>query len=474
MRPLTPTQHLAIIIAILFLAVQIGFSQATYTSVRDGAWNDPGTWSLHGVDPCDCTPSATISGFEVMINHNVSADFDIEIESAGLLTIAIPGSFSMSENTLEVVNGSFISDGFSHLGAFEVATAGYGLFTFPTIIENDIVIRGVLDVLFAEYDSIVIINGDMDIKESGVLNMELACLTFQDGDFASYGESNLDNSALCMMTGDISNAGTMLVSNNTCFTLFEGDLDNSGYFEGVGAVNLMDGDIENMAGTWVDIAWCARDGHGVPMPMECEAVDSICALTGEAGPLSIRNLDMAVERAKGGVLVTWQVSYAENIVRYNVERASEDKGFMLIASVEIEGRSLPPNQYSYMDSSPVDGINYYRIGAVETSGNVYYSAIRSINYSDYSDVELTVYPNPTCNEEVFIMINGLAKTVTGTLVVYLPDGREIDSRVYEMEPGVPISVDVNNHIPGAWIIRFRTATHDFSKIIIVEENPLNY
>jgi hypothetical protein len=266
----------------------------------------------------------------------------------------------------------------------------------------------------------------------------------------------------------------MLVSTNTCFTLFEGDVDNSGYFEGVGAVNLMDGDIENMEGMWIDVAWCARDGHGVPILMDCEAVDSICALTGESGPLSIRNLDMVLERTKSGVLVQWQVSFAENIVRYNVERASENKGFIPIATVEVEGRSLPPNQYTYLDRSPVDGINYYRIGAIEASDNVYYSAIRSINYSDYSDVEFTMFPNPTCNEELFILINGLEKTVTGTLFVYLPDGREIDSRVYEMEPGVPIRFDVNNQIPGAWIIRFRTATHDFSQILIVEENQLSY
>ncbi|RZK45399.1 MAG: T9SS type A sorting domain-containing protein [Pedobacter sp.] len=61
-----------------------------------------------------------------------------------------------------------------------------------------------------------------------------------------------------------------------------------------------------------------------------------------------------------------------------------------------------------MDAAPVTAINYYRIRAVETSGNIIYSKIVSVDRKGGKQ-RLQLFPNPVANGRINIRVEDLRK-----------------------------------------------------------------
>jgi hypothetical protein len=64
----------------------------------------------------------------------------------------------------------------------------------------------------------------------------------------------------------------------------------------------------------------------------------------------------------------------------------------MIYSKAVNGNSNEELAYSYIDTAPLTGINYYRLRQVDRDDKSMYSKIEQVIFSDASGVN--VYPNP--------------------------------------------------------------------------------
>ncbi|MDJ1506953.1 hypothetical protein QNI22_40345, partial [Cytophagaceae bacterium BD1B2-1] len=84
------------------------------------------------------------------------------------------------------------------------------------------------------------------------------------------------------------------------------------------------------------------------------------------------------------VELKWITSSEENSSMFNVERSSDGKTYTQLGSVVAAGNSSTPLTYSFLDSSPLSGVNYYRLNQIDRDGNGSYSKVVTVKIGQSS------------------------------------------------------------------------------------------
>ena len=96
-----------------------------------------------------------------------------------------------------------------------------------------------------------------------------------------------------------------------------------------------------------------------------------------------------------GNLLGWQTAREDNNARFQIERSRDAVGFESIATIPsqaIDGTSLTPLTYSYLDASPLPGVTYYRLLQTDRDGTQSRSKIIALTRDTSPGTVL--YPNP--------------------------------------------------------------------------------
>ena len=108
------------------------------------------------------------------------------------------------------------------------------------------------------------------------------------------------------------------------------------------------------------------------------------------------------------VQLNWQTLTETNTQYFTIQRSINGKDFVTLDKVKAKGAGF----YNFIDLSPIEGINYYRIQNTDNDGSTYYSSIISERLSNKT-IQLNIYPNPVKNM-IHIQLN---KTVAGNYTV---------------------------------------------------------
>ncbi len=121
------------------------------------------------------------------------------------------------------------------------------------------------------------------------------------------------------------------------------------------------------------------------------------------------------ETSQNLVQLNWQTTNEINTSHFIVQHSVNGITFNNIGRVEARNTS-GTNDYSLRDTSPIDGVNFYRLQMVDIDGKTTYSSIIKIVFSGKS--ELQVFPNPAKN---VITLSGLENK--GTIKIIAADGK---------------------------------------------------
>lgn len=121
------------------------------------------------------------------------------------------------------------------------------------------------------------------------------------------------------------------------------------------------------------------------------------------GPLPIVLLYFDTEVNSSGVETRWATSLETGFDHFELERAGANLQFTLIGKIDGKGGENITVSYSFIDTSPLHGKNYYRLKAVDLDGQFEYSKVVSANWTVSQGVDL--YPNPTYDRHVTIDLN---------------------------------------------------------------------
>ena len=96
-----------------------------------------------------------------------------------------------------------------------------------------------------------------------------------------------------------------------------------------------------------------------------------------------------------------------SVAKYTIEASTDGVKFSAKGSIVAKGSS----DYSFIDASPVAGINYYRIKATDIDGKTIYSSVVSAKQVA-SISSISVYPNPVKNKQLSFAISTDAANYT--------------------------------------------------------------
>ena len=117
---------------------------------------------------------------------------------------------------------------------------------------------------------------------------------------------------------------------------------------------------------------------------------------------------VAAQLANSTVKVSWE-SYSEiNVNKYVVESSADGINFAAKGSLPAKGAS----GYSFIDNSPKEGLNYYRIKEIDNDGRSSYSTVVSVKIGGSIVGNISIYPNPVTNKQLNFALNTAAANYT--------------------------------------------------------------
>ena len=106
--------------------------------------------------------------------------------------------------------------------------------------------------------------------------------------------------------------------------------------------------------------------------------------------LPIELIAFDAKRAKNTTLLEWTSVNALDMATFDVQRSNDGEHFETIGQVKAIN-TIDKKGYAFTDAQPLNGVNYYRLKMVETTGKSTYSAIKSIIFG--KDLSARVYPS---------------------------------------------------------------------------------
>jgi Secretion system C-terminal sorting domain len=100
-------------------------------------------------------------------------------------------------------------------------------------------------------------------------------------------------------------------------------------------------------------------------------------------------------RQNNSVQVEWQTANEINVKNYEIEKSAD--GIHFTAAGTLNAKGTAANNYSWIDISPANGNNYYRIKEIDADSKFMYSGIVLVNMTVAS--KISVYPNPVKRNE---------------------------------------------------------------------------
>lgn len=126
---------------------------------------------------------------------------------------------------------------------------------------------------------------------------------------------------------------------------------------------------------------------------------------GNGSPLPINLLEFNATPLVEAVELTWTTATETNNDFFTLERAKDALNFEVIHIEDGAGNSNQILNYSWIDTNPFDGYNYYRLKQTDFDGAYTYSMLRVVNFNipeSSSSNWVNVFPNPIINNKVYL------------------------------------------------------------------------
>ncbi len=103
------------------------------------------------------------------------------------------------------------------------------------------------------------------------------------------------------------------------------------------------------------------------------------------------NLILSLKGTKQSLENIWQTANEINVSHFNIQRSINGNNFITIGKVKAQNKLT--NEYSFIDETPNEGLNYYKIESVDFDGRKQYSTTQQINTKPQTP-NIAVFPNP--------------------------------------------------------------------------------
>jgi hypothetical protein len=177
------------------------------------------------------------------------------------------------------------------------------------------------------------------------------------------------------------------------------------------------------------------------------------------GPQPVSLLNFTATKRNKVVDLNWQTAQELNSKHFDVQFSRDGVNWQSIGIVTAAGFSNTTRSYSFVHTTPVNGINFYRLKQVDIDAKFEYSVTRTVNFNTATSI--TLMPNPTV-DRLYIIGNSAGTLQSVTL--FSADGKEVLT-THDFLLGN--SIDMRNFAPGIYNVKIvqRSGFIDVMKVI---------
>nr|WP_294895593.1 LamG-like jellyroll fold domain-containing protein [uncultured Pedobacter sp.] len=153
------------------------------------------------------------------------------------------------------------------------------------------------------------------------------------------------------------------------------------------------------------------------------------------------NLISFTAKAEGNnVNLVWTTASEQNNHHFTIEKSVDGLNFENIATLNGQGDSNKATNYTAIDSSPINGDNYYRLTQFDNDGTAKVLGIRVVKFGISTNKGLLVFPNPAVKH---INIKVPASIKDAMVTINTLNGTQIYKRKLVVQAGQMIVVDLD-------------------------------
>jgi hypothetical protein len=110
------------------------------------------------------------------------------------------------------------------------------------------------------------------------------------------------------------------------------------------------------------------------------------------------------------IAIEWKVDNEINMMQYNVEKSVDGNHYTTAEIVAAANKAL--SNYNWLDISPSQGYNYYRIQSTDVNGKKEYSTVVKV-FMGKGKGSISIYPNPVINGTINLQLTNQPAGVYG-------------------------------------------------------------
>lgn len=168
------------------------------------------------------------------------------------------------------------------------------------------------------------------------------------------------------------------------------------------------------------------------------------AITSSAVVLPVTLLNFSATYNKPDVIIQWQTSSKHNTSLFRIERSVDGNNFLSIGNVNASGNSSSTKNYSYQNTKPVNGTNFYRLKIIDTDGKFTYSKIIAVKMENSKSFQ--IFPNPAIDILYVVPIAIGRENEDAIIQIVDLTGKKVKEQKMVINANTSLSIDIS-HLP---------------------------
>jgi hypothetical protein len=176
-------------------------------------------------------------------------------------------------------------------------------------------------------------------------------------------------------------------------------------------------------------------------------------------PIELKSLN--VEAKGNATFLKWVTASEHENASFEIERSSNGFDFTSIGNQKGAGNSFQEKTYSFVDKSPFQGINYYRLRSISYNGVSDFTKIVSIRFGKNS--HFIAYPNPATST-LNLEYNAEKDASSVNIQVFDMYGKLQQSELIDLSEGINVlPLQVDQLAIGSYIVKIGETVVRFEK-----------
>jgi hypothetical protein len=186
--------------------------------------------------------------------------------------------------------------------------------------------------------------------------------------------------------------------------------------------------------------------------------------TSSGNPLPVVLVNFRAVLNNSAVDLSWTTEQETNSNYFDIQRSADGSSWSAIGSVTAQGNSATATNYSFIDNSPLSGVDYYRLKMVDKDGSFSYSSIKVVSMN--SVAAFKVFPNPA-KDFVNVTLGHISDN--GMVRLINLNGQSVFTQTLNNASGSTITIPVHNLAEGTYMLQIlgSDGSQQTGKIVII-------